>query len=41
MTGQQPFETVVATHGATVLRVCRAVLAGTDAKRTLLTLERQ
>jgi DNA-directed RNA polymerase specialized sigma24 family protein len=29
--GKQPFETVVATHGATVLRVCRAVLAGTDA----------
>jgi DNA-directed RNA polymerase specialized sigma24 family protein len=29
--GQQPFETVVATHGATVLRICRAILAGTDA----------
>jgi RNA polymerase sigma factor (sigma-70 family) len=31
MMGKQPFETVVATHGATVLRVCRAVLGGTDA----------
>lgn len=30
MTGKQPFETVVAAHGATVLRVCRAVL-GPDA----------
>ena len=30
MTGKQPFETVVAVHGATVLRVCRAVL-GPDA----------
>ena len=26
MTGKQPFEAVVAAHGATVLRVCRAVL---------------
>jgi RNA polymerase sigma factor (sigma-70 family) len=31
MMGKQPFEAVVATHGATVLRVCRAVLGGTDA----------
>lgn len=31
MTGRQPFETVVATHGATVLRVCRAVLGSSDA----------
>jgi RNA polymerase sigma factor (sigma-70 family) len=31
MTGKQPFETVVATHGATVLRVCRAVLGPVDA----------
>ena len=31
MMGKQPFETVVAMHGATVLRVCRAVLGGTDA----------
>jgi DNA-directed RNA polymerase specialized sigma24 family protein len=31
MMGKQPFERVVATHGATVLRVCRAVLGGTDA----------
>jgi RNA polymerase sigma factor (sigma-70 family) len=31
MTGKQPFETVVATHGATVLRVCRAVLGHADA----------
>jgi DNA-directed RNA polymerase specialized sigma24 family protein len=30
MTTKQPFESVVATHGATVLRVCRAVL-GPDA----------
>lgn len=28
---KQPFETVVAAHGATVLRVCRAVLGPTDA----------
>jgi hypothetical protein len=31
MMGKQPFETVVATHGAAVLHVCRAVLGGTDA----------
>jgi RNA polymerase sigma factor (sigma-70 family) len=31
MTGKQPFEAVVARHGATVLRVCRAVLGATDA----------
>ena len=31
MTGKQPFETVVAAHGATVLRVCRAVLGPADA----------
>ncbi len=31
MTGKQPFEAVVTTHGATVLRVCRAVLGGNDA----------
>ncbi len=30
MTAKQPFETVVTAHGATVLRVCRAVL-GPDA----------
>jgi RNA polymerase sigma factor (sigma-70 family) len=30
MTAKEPFESVVATHGATVLRVCRAVL-GPDA----------
>lgn len=28
---KQPFETVVATHGATVLRVCRAVVGPVDA----------
>lgn len=28
---KQPFETVVAQHGVTVLRVCRAVLGGHDA----------
>ncbi len=32
MTGKQPFETVVARHGAMVLRVCRAVLGPTDAQ---------
>jgi RNA polymerase sigma factor (sigma-70 family) len=33
VTGKQPFESVVATHGATVLRVCRAVLrADTEAE---------
>jgi DNA-directed RNA polymerase specialized sigma24 family protein len=31
MTGKQPFERVVAAYGATVLRVCRAVLGGADA----------
>ncbi len=31
MTAKQPFETVVATHGATVLRVCRAVVGDSDA----------
>ena len=31
MTGKQPFETVVAEHGATVLRVCRAILGPADA----------
>jgi RNA polymerase sigma factor (sigma-70 family) len=31
MTGKQPFEAVVTAHGATVLRVCRAVLGPADA----------
>jgi RNA polymerase sigma factor (sigma-70 family) len=31
VTGKQPFETVVARHGPTVLRVCRAVLGAADA----------
>jgi RNA polymerase sigma factor (sigma-70 family) len=31
VTHKQPFETVVATHGATVLRVCRAILRPVDA----------
>ena len=31
MTGKKPFETVVAVHGATVLRVCRAVVGPIDA----------
>jgi len=31
MEGKQPFDTVVATHSATVLRVCRAVLGPVDA----------
>ena len=31
MTSKQPFETVVAVHGATVLRVCRALLGPADA----------
>jgi RNA polymerase sigma factor (sigma-70 family) len=31
MIGKQPFEAVVAEHGATVLRVCRAVLGPADA----------
>jgi hypothetical protein len=29
--GKQPFEDIVAIHGATVLRVCRAVLGPSDA----------
>jgi RNA polymerase sigma factor (sigma-70 family) len=31
VTSKQPFETVVATHGAAILRVCRAVLGPADA----------
>jgi RNA polymerase sigma factor (sigma-70 family) len=31
MTGKQPFDAVVVAHGATVLRVCRAVLGPADA----------
>jgi RNA polymerase sigma factor (sigma-70 family) len=31
MTGKPPFESVVARHGATVLRVCRAVLGWVEA----------
>jgi RNA polymerase sigma factor (sigma-70 family) len=31
VTAKQPFEVVVAEHGATVLRVCRAVLGPADA----------
>ncbi len=31
VTPKQPFETIVAEHGATVLRVCRAVLGPADA----------
>jgi RNA polymerase sigma factor (sigma-70 family) len=31
VTGKQPFEAVVAEHGVTVLRVCRAVLGPADA----------
>jgi RNA polymerase sigma factor (sigma-70 family) len=31
MTGKPPFESVVARHGATVLRVCRAVLGPVEA----------
>jgi RNA polymerase sigma factor (sigma-70 family) len=31
VTGKQPFEAVVARHGGTVLRVCRAVLGPRDA----------
>ncbi len=30
--GQQPFENIVAEHGATVLRVCRAVVGPVDAE---------
>ena len=32
MTGKQPFEAVVTEHGATVLRVCRAILGLADAE---------
>jgi len=32
VTGKPPFEAVVADHGATVLRVCRAILGGSDAE---------
>jgi len=32
MMGQRPFDAVVAEHGATVLRVCRAVLGPADAE---------
>ena len=31
MTGKPTFETIVATHGQTVLRVCRAVVGAGDA----------
>jgi len=31
VTSKPPFETIVATHGATVLRVCRAILTSVDA----------
>jgi RNA polymerase sigma factor (sigma-70 family) len=31
MTGKRPFEAIVTEHGATVLRVCRAVLGPADA----------
>jgi RNA polymerase sigma factor (sigma-70 family) len=31
VTGKQPFEAIVAKHGVTVLRVCRAVLGPADA----------
>jgi RNA polymerase sigma factor (sigma-70 family) len=31
VTNKQPFETIVVTHGATVLRVCRAILGPADA----------
>jgi len=31
VTGKRPFEVIVAEHGATVLRVCRAVLGAADA----------
>jgi RNA polymerase sigma factor (sigma-70 family) len=31
VTGQRPFEVVVAEHGAVVLRVCRAILGSADA----------
>ena len=32
MTGKQPFDAVVARHGDSVLRVCRAVLGPADAE---------
>jgi RNA polymerase sigma factor (sigma-70 family) len=32
MTGKPTFETIVSTHGATVLRVCRSVVAAADAE---------
>jgi RNA polymerase sigma factor (sigma-70 family) len=32
VTGKPPFEALVAGHGVTVLRVCRAVLGGSDAE---------
>jgi RNA polymerase sigma factor (sigma-70 family) len=32
VTGKPPFEAVVADHGPTVLRVCRAILGGADAE---------
>jgi RNA polymerase sigma factor (sigma-70 family) len=32
MTGKPPFEAVVTEHGATILRVCRAVLGRADAE---------
>jgi RNA polymerase sigma factor (sigma-70 family) len=32
VTGKQPFENVVARHGPSILRVCRAVLGATDAE---------
>ena len=31
MTGKPPFESIVTTHGSTVLRVCRAVVGAADA----------
>ena len=39
MEGKQPFEAVVTTHGATVLRVCRAVLGPADARDPHLDLD--
>ena len=38
MAGKEPFETVVAAHGGTVLRVCRAVLGLAAVSYTHLTL---
>ena len=40
MNGQQPFETIVATHRATCDRRMGGYLCGVDAKRAPLTLER-